>query len=1208
MKKRILVLCLLLSMALLFSACENGKKKDDSCEHTFSEAWSSDATNHWHRATCEHGEVKDGLAAHVDAGQDGLCDVCGYEIGHEHTYAEAWSSDETKHWKAATCAHADQKGSEGIHADDDKNYKCDVCTAHCHIVNPATGYCDDCNKKITEVDTSKMATILNAIVVNANKIVSGTVDYDAIFRGVTSDLTQAHDVEYSVHTDGLYTKRTEGAWAIEVWKQMKGEDVTAISVEKTNGLITKAEPTTADVESLAGYYYAVSTLASGHGAEDILNALYELATPAEGSLNKVSNYAEEINQDTRTAKFSYNILVINTDTAAGEDDGVDYYEVKVEFGYSEANVLTSMTIICDCYTNSLENEAEQDYTYDQATKTITMKDTAKADTYTFVVAQTAGTQAAIDMATPNAFIPTDLFIYADEAHTTVATTLTVSLTTPTDELPVFYVGCPEGTFIYFLDDITVTVDKEGMTASLVDDTIQFYPGIAGTYVITLTSGSISKSVTVVVEGEEIQGSNTFDVVVTDTYGWEDFYEFTATESGTYTFFIPQGLGIWEKSARGPAIDYQAPPSDLTITVELAAGSSYSFYVGAMTKGTYTIGYNFVAHEVEVGGGEEGGDDTTTIQGTYTGTDDWGNSPLTVVIDATTVTFNYSHPMMGDQTATYTYAIVDGAMVLYDENDNVLNPLAGKVTLTNGVPTAAAYNGTDYTLALGESDDEASIEGTYTGTDMWGNSPLTVVIDATTVTFNFSHPMQGDQSATYTYEIVDGEMVIYNEDGSVLNPLAGAVILTDGVPTGAAYNGTDYTFGEGGSDDDDNNDNDDVVVEPSGTLYDEEENTISVTADDITAGKVVYTFMPNNSGEYSFQSNDLGIKAIYDADGNEIEMNDNWCYELEAYATYTVEINTSHLYSAGDFTMTPEYQYPEGHQENPFYFDWDYEFGNSVTATYKGDYQTVWYSFYAEQTGTVQVTTTNANATILLTAVFGSEVESVDGVVSLSVIKGRQYYIGVVDSNFSEETFDIEFTPSYTGDAYVANGTQNAPHFIEIGKNTASVPEYESVWFAYKAEATGTLTVTTASEICAWYFDGQEEWATAGDKSIWVEEGGIVYLYVETSDWSAADIVFTASFVADPTEVWGGDAIADGSAANTIIVEENTYVSLTFGGAGEFTITWDNADAIVEVVAWGTPNTPVENGGTIIGSNWGNNLIVYFPGYAEGTVNVTITPC
>ena len=67
MKKRILaVICLVLTFAVALVSCGS----DTECEHTFSEAWANDAENHWHAATCEHGEVKDSLAKHVDADED----------------------------------------------------------------------------------------------------------------------------------------------------------------------------------------------------------------------------------------------------------------------------------------------------------------------------------------------------------------------------------------------------------------------------------------------------------------------------------------------------------------------------------------------------------------------------------------------------------------------------------------------------------------------------------------------------------------------------------------------------------------------------------------------------------------------------------------------------------------------------------------------------------------------------------------------------------------------------------------------------------------------------------------------------------------------------------------------------------------------------------------------------------------------------------
>ena len=724
MKTKILVLiCLVMAFSMIFASCdieqlkgqfgpadanetteENTKETteettkelpqetteevtdNEECVHTFSEAWSSDATHHWHRATCEHGEIKDSLAEHVDAEEDGVCDVCEYEVGHEHAYSDEWTSDDSKHWRAASCSHTDEKIDEGLHADTDKNYFCDVCGAHSHILNTATGYCDGCNTQLEEIDTNNLQAIIVALLANSKKVVSGKVDYDVIIRALGSEITQAHNVEYTIYTDGLYTKRTEGTWANEVWRKKNGESVKAVSVEKEGNKVINAEPAAADVDSLVGYYYAVSTLADAYGAENILDVLYQLAKPADDSTNKISNYKEELDSENRTVTFSYSILVINTDTAEGEDDGVNYYEIKIGFGYSEAFVLTSLSIVCDCYTNSLENEAENDYTYDQATQTITMKDTATADTYTFVVTQAVGEKTAIDMVSTEIYIPTDVTIYEDSACTQEATSITVQLSTPTSELPVFYVGCPDGTFVSFIkNDATITVDKEGMTAYLIGEEIQFYPGMAGTYVITFTAGDISKSVTVIVEGEEIGGDATFDLTVTDTYAWIDYYQFTATESGTYTLFIPYGLGIWEESAydngRGYTIDYQgnAIPENPTITVELAAGQSYNFYFGAKNKGVYTVGYSFVAHDVEIGSGDEGEDVVNT-------------TPLTV-----------GHNNIEDEDVTY---------VFYAESDGDLNlamslSLMGDVTVTyavNGGEAVALALQTNVTLTLASGDE------------------------------------------------------------------------------------------------------------------------------------------------------------------------------------------------------------------------------------------------------------------------------------------------------------------------------------------------------------------------------------------------------------------------------------------------------------------------------------------------------------------------
>lgn len=109
-KKLILFICIISLITVAFASCEK------KCEHTFSEKWYSDATQHWHPATCEHAETeRSGLAPHVDADENGLCDVCEYEVKHTHTYNSDWTITDTHHWYAATCSHTEEKHSYSTH-------------------------------------------------------------------------------------------------------------------------------------------------------------------------------------------------------------------------------------------------------------------------------------------------------------------------------------------------------------------------------------------------------------------------------------------------------------------------------------------------------------------------------------------------------------------------------------------------------------------------------------------------------------------------------------------------------------------------------------------------------------------------------------------------------------------------------------------------------------------------------------------------------------------------------------------------------------------------------------------------------------------------------------------------------------------------------------------------------------------------------------
>jgi len=134
------------STALLlgFSGCN--QEPENEHEHTFSEEWTSDATYHWHAATCDDTDEVSGKAEHTfdegkittEATEDAegvktfTCTVCGYaktetveKLAHTHKFSEEWTSDETDHWHAANCEHTEEVDGKAAH--EFEGFICKIC-------------------------------------------------------------------------------------------------------------------------------------------------------------------------------------------------------------------------------------------------------------------------------------------------------------------------------------------------------------------------------------------------------------------------------------------------------------------------------------------------------------------------------------------------------------------------------------------------------------------------------------------------------------------------------------------------------------------------------------------------------------------------------------------------------------------------------------------------------------------------------------------------------------------------------------------------------------------------------------------------------------------------------------------------------------------------------------------------------------------------
>ncbi len=1227
----------------------------DICEydydhtHTYAEDWTVDCTNHWHAADCGHLVVGDAMGAHVDENEDGECDVCGYVIEdiHEHYYASEWTTDESYHWHAAVCEHKDQ-----------------VADKAAHVLN-AAGDCTVCFASVNEVDATDIEAVLAAAMANNYKVSHGAVIATEEVYGGTGAQRLENGKTNKVHfalgngesyiqyvsfdKDGNYIGQDE-QW----YEELPNGEIFGVQMEHGE---YELEPIAGGAQFLNGYNYIPGSIIPSDQADTstLANMLSALYSQMKAGI-RVSEAEESYDAETGKYSFGYHYYSVRVDQSGGSIFNVELelYYVDVQFSVNEAMIIDDAEFTVEVYRDYSTSQdgvevgdPDLDYTWNEIGDGVVeiidlkLKPTANPTYYKYSVAQTAGERNFTTPYPRTSLIPTSFeFSYVTEYGFPDAFDFQIyeevmiedSLTLQEGEYAYFHLGniLPKTASTKFIqsDDFTYTFKNKDPNSNAVcwdnarDSILNGYSAYisclklkirdAGEYTVTIGFGGLTKTFDVTVEGEEEpelgeDTATTIHVATTDSYGYSDTYSYTAAEEGTYTFNLPAGLGI---EAGDKFVDFYDNTNGDSIVVDLEAGQTFEFTVGAIEEKVWVINVDFVAGSVDGGdvGGDEGGEDESgavvleNIVGTYTcGAGELViNADGTMTLDNGSRVQNYTITIDGD-TITYT---LNGNSP-YDANNNMAAYFGYLTFDANGMPETFVYNGT-YPLTVsggsegGDEGDEGDEATAVEATIAVGENNLTIAEN--TYLFANVYGLSGNYTIAWNVEgvIVEINNVAVDNNGvfESASPMLGVsfkIYATDYAAVDALT--LTITLNE------DEGDEPGDVDEPAGWIYDGADNEISVSADDITKGYVLYNIRVWESGDYSFTSNDLFIVAITDPDGNEATSVSWGVYTLEAEVVYVVKINTQAdwIPTAGTYVLSVEYQYPEGHELNPILL-WE---AGGYTANYAGNYApAVWYEYTATVDGVLTVSTDSATATVMLGMKGGSAAEGV-ATVSLNVLAGMTYSIGVAEFD-ATEAVAVVFTVAEAAGTYEGDGSSNMPILFSLGQVEVNAPEWDVAYYAYKATEAGTLILTTDYANADWSVkvSGVEGAISPEEGKISVEmyEGEVIVVTVSTWDFSAATYVINAEWKAAPTGVYEGVTIALGN--SSLSIADNTYIQVNVQGfeTGDYTVTWNNANVIVVV-----DGMPMANGDTFYSLNamYPVTFMVYAEGYVAAEVTLTI---
>ena len=381
MKKHVsLAVCVLAVVAMVFSlvACNA-----TAHEHTFSDKWSYNETNHWHAATCTDtgcGSAKGADNAHADSDKNKVCDVCGYDYNHEHTFSEEVSSDSTTHWYAVSCGCSIDTNKDP-HVDTNNDGACDLCKydgGHEHVINE-NSYSYDANAHWNTVECGhsveeKEAHELNEVgICDVCGYMEGGIDvesavalgdyYRDLVNGATivntsdtwGSITEAY-AEYVLGNQSSHV--TTNAWdeITNYWYMLYNGTIFAVQVDSWGDVFSPYDPSSALVNGyefadIFGYEGGDDTR-SYYGANDLVAGLYELAM-SYGAYEYVMvlDGTTYYNFD-----FDYPVSVFDYEL---EENVYQIYTVSVSFSLSDSYTYDEI------YVSSAKYDAEAVYSEDE---------------------------------------------------------------------------------------------------------------------------------------------------------------------------------------------------------------------------------------------------------------------------------------------------------------------------------------------------------------------------------------------------------------------------------------------------------------------------------------------------------------------------------------------------------------------------------------------------------------------------------------------------------------------------------------------------------------------------------------------------------------------------------------------------------------------------------------------------------------------------